>query len=511
MKTKFRLLSVLLTACAFFIVLHYAYSGGTISEADAGKNQIFADDRITVRVWYDDESMTDYLGTVAAAFNDTNREVRMQPELVSGLEYIENINKSSVDQNEDYPDLYIATNDVLEKATLAGLAIPVEGADTVLTDTKYPQAALSAAKYKDTYVAYPYYFETSSLLYNRTYLEDNAVASIEAEQDAAEGEQAMADIESGNADTGSENMDVSADSGTDASAVISQDQIDSYVETEIPKTITDVIKFSENYNAPENVEALLKWDVSDIFYNFFFIGNYIDLGGTAGDSTDSIDLYNNNTISCLDIYQQLNQIFAVNAEDSSYDSIMQDFIDGKIVYTIATTDALSKIRQACKNDECEYEFGVAQIPDLNSDFKTRTMSVTNCICVNGYSQHIEEANKVAQYMCSTSGDDMYIMADKVPARYGVSFSEDNDNLQEFMSVYNESVPMPKMIETSNFWMQMEIAFTNIWNGADANDTLRALSEQIMTQINGSEYVEEKLPDPPEISLTQDSDYEDDGM
>ena len=69
--------------------------------------------------------------------------------------------------------------------------------------------------------------------------------------------------------------------------------------------------------------------------------------------------------------------------------------------------------------------------------------------------------------------------------------------------------MPKTIETSNLWMQLEIAFTKIWNGEECNETLRLVSEAIMTQITKKEYVEEKLPDPNDeaitAGLTEDSD------
>ena len=44
-------------------------------------------------------------------------------------------------------------------------------------------------------------------------------------------------------------------------------------------------------------------------------------------------------------------------------------------------------------------------------------------------------------------------------------------------------------------MELEIAFTKIWNGEDANSTLKAVSESIMTQVTGESYVEEPLPDP----------------
>ena len=61
-----------------------------------------------------------------------------------------------------------------------------------------------------------------------------------------------------------------------------------------------------------------------------------------------------------------------------------------------------------------------------------------------------------------------------------------------------SVPMPKMIETSNFWVELEITFARIWGGEDANDDLKALSEKIMAQVTGGEYTEEYIDVPEEL-------------
>jgi bacteriocin-like protein len=46
--------------------------------------------------------------------------------------------------------------------------------------------------------------------------------------------------------------------------------------------------------------------------------------------------------------------------------------------------------------------------------------------------------------------------------------------------------MPKMIETSNFWVKLEVVFAQVWNGADANDMLKELSEQMLKQVTGEE-------------------------
>lgn len=46
-------------------------------------------------------------------------------------------------------------------------------------------------------------------------------------------------------------------------------------------------------------------------------------------------------------------------------------------------------------------------------------------------------------------------------------------------------------------MQMEIAFTRVWSGESATDTLKALSEKIMTQVTGQPFEEEYIEEPVE--------------
>ena len=492
MKLRIRIFSIILIACTLAGTLVYARSGQSIFE----NRSLFPANKTTVRLWYTDDSLTSYLQSRAVAYSETNKNVRLEPVLVSGLEYLEAINKASLTE-DNYPDLFIISNDSLEKAYLAGLAMEISGGEDYLSEEMFPYAAINSVTYDGRYIAYPMYFETSSLVYNKTYLEEMAIEKMQSEIDAADGEAAQQAID--NASSDASTMEASDAASTDASTQITQVMIDEEVEKNLPLTISDILKFSESYNAPEQVEAVFKWDVTDIFYNYFFVGNYMNVGGKAGDDIRQIDIYNTDTISCMKIYQQLNQFFAIDASDIDYDKVVNDFINGKIVFTVATTDILSKIKEAQASGECPYEFGVADMPSLTSEFGTRTMSVTNCIVVNGYTEHISEANAVAQFICNDKSGDIYSSSGKIAAHYGVKY--DDKNIDTFVDVYDDSVPMPKTIETSNLWMELEIAFTKIWNGEDCNTTLRQVSERIMTQTTGESYVEEVIPDPDDEAIT----------
>ncbi len=494
MKLRVRIFSIILVACALAGTIVYARSDRSIFE----DYSFFARNRTTVRIWYTDDALTPYLQSRAVAFSESDSRVRVEPVLVSDPQYLEAVGKASVDE-DNYPDLFIITNDSLEKAYLAGLATEIQGGQEYLEGARFPSAAINSVTYKGKKIAYPFYFETSSLIYNKTYLETMATENLQSEIDIQEGEAAQAEAEARlEEDDSQENMDASSEDAEEVTE-ITQGMIDEAVAESLPLSISDILKFAESFNAPEQVEAVFKWDVTDIFYNYFFVGNYMDVGGKAGDDVSLINIYNNETISCMKIYQQLNQFFAIDPKQIDYDSIVQDFIDGKIVFTIATTDIIKKIEDAKATGQCDFEFEVADMPGLTQEFGSRTMSVTECLVVNGFSENADEANRVARFLATDNSGDIYKLSGKLSAREGVMY--DDPNLTTFTSVYADSVPMPKTIETSNLWMELEIAFTKIWNGEDCNSTLRQVSERIMTQITGTPYTETAIPDPADVDIT----------
>ena len=500
MKLRTRIFSIILILCTVLGAVVYALSGQSIFEEHA----LFNGGRTTVRVWYTDDALTPYLQSKAVAYSETMSKVRIEPVLVSGIEYLEAINKASLKDN-NYPDLFIITNDSLEKAYLAGLALEIDNSGNFLNEEAFPKAAIDSVSYNGRYIGYPMYFETSSLVYNKTYLENMAKEQLETQKEIAE---VQMGAENAQAEEPSEGEEAIADDSEETTGdEISEEAVEETVSDAIPNTISDILTFAQSYNAPEEVEAVFKWDVTDIFYNYFFVGNYMNVGGDAGDDVSQIDIYNKDSISCMKIYQRLNQIFAIDSDSVDYDSVVQDFIDGKIVFTVATTDILGRIEEAKAKGECNFDFAVADMPELTHDFKTRTMSVTDCIVVNGYSEHPYEANAFAKYICKDNSGDIYKMSGKLAAHYNVKYSD--PNLDTFVGVYADSVPMPKTIGTSNLWMELEIAFTEIWNGEDCNSTLKQVSEKIMKQVNGGDYTEETIPDPDDedimAGLKEDSD------
>lgn len=456
----------------------------------------------TLYLWYTDEALEDYISSMALKYSEQN-DVRVIPVLQSGLDYLEEIYDASV-LEESAPDLYITSNDMLEKAYLSGLADPLPDQSDV-TEENYPKAALDAVTYKGEKIAYPLYYETSALVYNKTYLQQSAqenaaqeAAALAAEQDAAQqGAEVSADQTNTDGQADASGQDVSENGVSENGASVTEETI----LAQIPASIEDILSFADHFNAPEQVEAVFKWDVSDIFYNYFFAGNYMNVGGDCGDDSTQIDIYNLDAIKGLTAYQELNQFFSIDPDEVNYDMVVEKLLEGKLVFTVGTTDILAKIREVRATGECPYEFGVTTLPDVNQEVKTRSLSVTNAVVVNGYSEKTEMAHDFAAFLTGSNVTELYASTGRMPARANIDIGD--PNAAGFNQEYAASVPIPKLMNMSNFWMQTEIAYTKIWSGEDASTVWKELSEQIMTQVTGEQYEEEYIEPPVETQMQVD--------
>lgn len=472
MTRRRKMLTVLLILCALAGLLYVGFSGMQIS-TEAPENLFFVDEKETIYFWYSDEGMTDFINSAAVSFGELN-DVRVIPQLASDNEYLEAINEASL-HDGNIPDAYIISNDSLEKAYLAGLASVIQDEGALCTTANFPQTALSAVNYHDKLVAYPYYYETSVLLYNKTYLEAWTAEQIalQAEGETTEEEQTEGEVVEEDIPQSEEGE---AYSDSEDKLELTPEQL----AAGIPSNIDEVLAFADNYDAPENVEAVFKWDVSDIFYNYYFVGDYMVVGGECGDDMADIQIYNSETKKCLEVYQALNQFFYIESDSVTYESVVQDFIDGKIVFTVATTDVLEKLETAKEEGTFAYEYGVARVPQPSADLKGRSLSVTSCVVVNGYSEHKDLANAFAAYLTGEYYGDLYSRTGKVSAN--LYANPDNEYLAVFMEEYKNAASLPKMIETSNFWIQLEILFSKVWEGEDADELLRGLANQIVNQL-----------------------------
>lgn len=461
MHLKKRLIAVTAVA-AMAAALFY---GGTLEPGETDENPLtnFFNRKETIYFWYTDEAMTDFVDSAAVTFGE-REDVRVIPVLASDSEYLEAVNHASL-HSEQMPDVYMLSHVTLERAYLAGLAGEINDVENICNEANFPAAALSAVTYHDKTVAYPLFFETSVLVYNETYLEEWAAQSAQREL-LGNG------TEDGEPDENSMGIEIDEE-------LLAQ-KTEEFFLNSIPSTVDDICLIADSFDVPEGVEGVMKWDVSNILYNYWIVGNYMIVGGEAGDDDALVNIANQETIQCLEVYKALNQFFFIESDTVTYESVIQDFLDGKLVYTIATTDVVEKLAKAKEDGSFAFDYGLAPMPDVSPELRSRSMSVTNCVAVNGYSSHKELANRFAAYLVGECADMLYERTGKVSANRNAN--TDNGALQILMQEYADSTSLPKMLETGNYWLYLERLFARVWNGEDVTALVQELDQQITFQL-----------------------------
>ena len=436
----------------------------------------------TIYCWYSDEALSGYINAAAVSFGEQNK-VRVIPVLTSDSEYLEAINQETLHSNQ-IPDLYLLSSDSLEKAYLAGLAAKVPDTVGICNTDFFSPAALSAVTYDDKIIGYPVYFDTSALVYNEEYLrtwatqqaEKELAGSSDNDEPVGEGEEIIEE----DVLPADQTVDQTADEAAVAALA------EQYFAEALPATVDDLLNIADTFDAPEGVEGVMKWDVNNIFYNYWIVGNYMIVGGDPGDDRNEININNPETIQCLEVYKALNQFFFIESDTVTYDSVIQDFIDGKTMFTIGTTDVVKRLEDAKADGSLTFNYGIARMPDVSAELLSRSLSVTGAAVINGYSEHKELADCFAAYLADGYADGLYERSGKMPASLHAAADADNGALTIFADEYADSVSLPKMLETGNFWMQLEVLFSKVWNGEDVTTLVQQLADNMSQQLGNTE-------------------------
>lgn len=437
----------------------------------------------TIYCWYSDEALSGYINAAAVSFGEQNK-VRVIPVLTSDSEYLEAVNQETL-HSAQIPDIYLLSSDSLEKAYLAGLATKVPDTEGICDTDHFSRAALAAVTYDDKIIGYPVYFDTSALVYNEDYLRTWATQQAEKElsgssdndEPVGEGEEI---IEEDSLPEDQTTDQVTADEAA-VNALVEQ-----YFAKALPSTVDDLLNIADTFDAPEGVEGVMKWDVNNIFYNYWIVGNYMIVGGDPGDDRNDININNPETIQCLEVYKALNQFFFIESDTVTYDSVIQDFIDGKTMFTIGTTDVVKRLEDAKADGSLTFNYGIARMPDVSAELQSRSLSVTGAAVINGYSEHKELADRFAAYLSEEYADGLYERSGKMPASIHAAENADNGALTIFADEYADSVSLPKMLETGNFWMQLEVLFSKVWNGEDVTTLVQQLADNMSQQLGNTE-------------------------
>ena len=224
----------------------------------------------------------------------------------------------------------------------------------------------------------------------------------------------------------------------------------------------------------------------------------MNVGGEKGDDRDEIDIYNPESMYCLRVFQDFKQFFSMEIDEYSYDDLLKEFEEGKILFLQADTSAINKLEAAKKSEEnpFTYEYGITSIGMVNDELKSQGLSVTKIVSVNGMSEHKEKAEDFAKFLTVDYSSNLYSRAGKLACNYQKEYQY--PQIEDAVRTYENSVSLPKIVETSNFWVLTEMVYTKAWDGENVNLLLRGLSGQVKKQIHGI-YVEDEYIETPTIT------------
>ncbi|MBQ9764649.1 MAG: extracellular solute-binding protein [Lachnospiraceae bacterium] len=245
-----------------------------------------------------------------------------------------------------------------------------------------------------------------------------------------------------------------------------------YVEA--PLTFEDIIEFANVYMGEyEGIETILQWDVHDLFFSYGFVGAYLDFGGACGDDASIINIANKEVIEALTAFKQINQSLYFDAADSNYEDVLADFLAGKILYTMGSTADLEEIIVA------DINYGICTLPMINEELNTKPVSINYTAVVNPYSSNKEMAAALAKGITYEHAEEFYSYVKRLPARKLSEYP--NAEWQHIAEQYESSTILPKLMSTTNYWLELESMLNNIWDRQLDEETEIEIEDDTLTE------------------------------
>lgn len=365
------------------------------------------DQFITLRLWYSDEELEPYLSLCAREYEKANRNVTVTFSLISEADYVNTLTNEAL--SSDTVDLYIIGNDNLEQMKLAGIA-----EDNRMTDIynayNYAQTALNACTYKGQLIAYPLTFDTTFVLYNADLVGDTVL-----------------------------------------------------------RTFDDIKNFADGYEVPveSNISTIFSCELEDIFFNYGYLGAYLDIGGPGGDDTTVIFNITPELSEAITLYQQLIKFFNIDMKQVDYYSCMNGFESGAIMLTVGDMSIYSRMK-----DMQQFKVGVLPFPDMTSTIATSPLSVTTAVVVNPFSENVSVAESFAKYITYTNADRLYEETGFVSCKI-MEYAD--ANLNGIYESYKKSTPKLKLMYSDEFYALLEVSMHLMAQEIDDVQALSAVS------------------------------------
>lgn len=412
-----KLISAFFMCAVGLLIIGVAVSHKKDTEEKKQETQISSEQKKdeSIKIWYAYKGYEDYILSAIEEYKKQN-----SVDYSIKLEYISEPGYfdyiNEKSLEDEGPDIFLMGSEYLEKAYLLGL-LEENFKDDIFNGEIYGQAAITASTYNNKLYAYPLGFDVSAIL---------------------------------------ENQD--------------------YVSEEI-NTFEDIKRYADNFNggADENegnekyanVKGILAWDVNTLLFNYGFIGNKISF---VKDGKKYIDINNTEVINAAKNYLLLKDYFSLTGE-SDYEEVKTSFAKGEIVFILAATDVVNMLETA------DINYSVRGMLKLTDEIQCRSLSYTDLLAVNPRSSNKDVATGLAEFISYEYAANMYAKCGIISARKDITY--DNEHINEFISIYDTSITMPKLLETEDYCIIMEEALKAVWNG----ESVETIFDELQTKYS----------------------------
>ncbi len=423
---KSRIAAAIVMCLCGLIIIHCAISyQEEIVEMERQSAKDVAQINKTIDIWYSYKGYEDYLKSAIEVYNQKNNsDIVVNLSYISDIDYFNTINSSSIEGKG--PDLYIMGSEYMEKAYLLGISEANKN-PSMFNDDNYAGTAIDVMTYGDNIYGYPLGFDVSALFCNDDYVK-NAPATFEDIK-------AFADSFNGDEE----------DAGTNA--------IDSDVDY-------------------SKVQGILMWDVNSLLYNYGFVGDNIHIGASGGKAI--VDINNEKVLGSAKEYLLLKDYFSLTGEDT-YSNIVNDFAAGKIVFMLADSKAISTLSNS------DISYSIWDMPNLTEEYTCSPLSYTDILMINPYTDSRQMAVSFAEFISNEYAGDMYEISGILSTKKDIEYED--KHLNKLIDVYENSLTMPKLMDTEDYWLTMQNSLKAIWNGANIEETFNKLQTEYIENIN----------------------------
>lgn len=381
------------------------------------KNKYRVDEK-ELNIWYNDLKYETYFSKLSKEY-EKDTGIKVNAAYMSDIDYLENINKANKKIDEtlgEAPDIYLIDSEELEAAYRYGLA--AENDNPIYNSDNYSETALNAITYKGKYVAYPLTFDTEFMIYNNEYFKS------------------------------------------------------------APESFDSIVNYAKNFNSAENpdIKYIMYWNAEDIFHNYGFVGNYLNIGGVNGDDKSAVNINTDEVKKAFSYYTSLASVFRIGI-DEDYSRIPESFINGEIVCSIVTMNEFNNIKNAENPKGISYSACV--LPALNEELSSKSLSCTETLVVNYMSDKEKMAKAFAEYATYKRVDMIYDNTGLLSARHTNYMNEFYSIIQE---QYDKSCSLPKLMMTSDYFMQTQSVLNKAWQGEDVSEYLDKMNDTYTTRL-----------------------------